>query len=124
MKRAVLTCVILIVLVNGAVALVSKSTGVPYRAFGLVELIIYVSAGYAVRRSATTFGTAAAGMAVVAAVAAPLGWWLAWTIGPGAVRISVANVIIGGVAGIVVLWLLGLIGVGIGSRGRRGASAR
>jgi hypothetical protein len=120
MKRAVLTCIFTIVLVNGAVALVSKATGLPYRSFGWLELIIYVSVGQALRGSAATFGSAAAGMAVVAAAAAPVGWWLAWMIVPGAARIS----IIGGVAEIVVWWLLGLIGVAIGSRARGGASAR
>jgi hypothetical protein len=120
MTRAVLTCIVTIVLLNGAVALVAKSTGAPYRSFGWVELGLYLGAGIGLRRSVTTFGSAAAGMAVVAAAAAPVGWWLAWMIGPGAGRIS----IIGGAAEIVVWWLLGLIGVAIGSRGPGGASAR
>ena len=74
---------IIAVLCAGIVALdalesvISRSAGISYAWFMLVQIVVYVAIGFALRRRAVPIGGTLAAVAVTALVEATLGEWVA-----------------------------------------------
>jgi len=105
-------------------AFISKGSGLGYRWFGILEILLYVAIGFFGARVTGTW-RGGLGVVVIAAVAeATLGWYISALIGPGAVPAKASLPIIVSAALFAILWngIFGLVGALIGARFARTAT--
>ncbi|MDB5069704.1 MAG: hypothetical protein JWM87_815 [Candidatus Eremiobacteraeota bacterium] len=117
MTRIVLLLCVFIVALDAVESVISKTTGVPYAWFMIVQIVVYAAIGFVLRRRGLRIERVAVAVAVTSVVEATAGEAVAIAIGASP-RMSFAEliVIIPFVVGFETC--LGLAGYGIGSIGR------
>lgn len=76
MTRTILTLCVGIVVLDAVESLISRSAGIPYAWFMLVQILVYIGIGFALRRLAVPLGRVLIAVAVTALVEATLGEWV------------------------------------------------
>ena len=121
MIRTIAVLCVGIVALDALESIISRSAGIPYAWFMLVQIVVYVAIGFALRRRAVPIGRTLAAIAVTALVEATLGEWVAVTLHaapatPLAIYVFVIPIVI------VVECGLGATGWALGSIGRTARS--
>jgi len=89
-RGIVAAATIVVVAFDIVASLASKSLGFSYTNAVAGSILLYLTIGYFLARTATG-RRVAAGMAIVGAADATVGWWFSWVIGPGRARNGVLS---------------------------------